>query len=82
LLNENRIHHYRLHESCDSARLRSFYDAVGENIVGGKTCGAGGGGCIMFLAREGRRRAVETACRKLGGELLPFRIDRTGVKTW
>jgi D-glycero-alpha-D-manno-heptose-7-phosphate kinase len=82
LLNENRVHHYRLHESCDSARLREFYDAVEGDIVGGKTCGAGGGGCILFLAKEGRRRAVETACAKLGGQLMTFRLDRLGVQAW
>jgi D-glycero-alpha-D-manno-heptose-7-phosphate kinase len=82
LLNENRVHHYRLHESCDSERLRSFYDAAGEDIVGGKTCGAGGGGCILFLAKEGRRRAVESACRRLGGQLMPMRVDRLGVRAW
>jgi D-glycero-alpha-D-manno-heptose-7-phosphate kinase len=82
LLDENRRHHYRLHESCDSERLRLFYGAVEGEIVGGKTCGAGGGGCILFLAKEGRRRAVEQACRRLGGELIPLRIDRRGITVW
>ena len=82
LLNENRVHHYRLHESCDSQRLRRFYEAVEPDIIGGKTCGAGGGGCILFLPKEGRRRAVEQRCRELGGELIPLRVDRQGVVTW
>ncbi|MBN1557848.1 MAG: hypothetical protein JW951_06845 [Lentisphaerae bacterium] len=82
LLSENWTQHRRLHESCDSARLRRFYEAARDHAVGGKTCGAGGGGCVLFLAREGRRKALERACVALGGELLPFGIDPAGLVSW
>ncbi len=42
--------------------------------IGSKACGAGGGGCIVFLAAEGCREAVETALQEAGGWILPFRF--------
>ncbi|MBI3830102.1 MAG: hypothetical protein HY291_11330 [Planctomycetes bacterium] len=82
LLNENWVHHKRLHESCDSATLKKFYAAAQDHITGGKTCGAGGGGCVLFLAKDGHRKALERACEDLGGRLLPFGIDRKGLLRW
>ena len=82
LLNDNWTHHKRLHESCDSAVLGRFYDAAAEHIVGGKTCGAGGGGCVLFLAKDGHRRALERTCTDLGGTLLHFGIAPHGLLTW
>ncbi|MBE7559089.1 hypothetical protein HS125_09125 [bacterium] len=82
LLSENWRHHQRLHASCSSRRLQAFYQAAAPHVVGGKTCGAGGGGCIVFLAREGRRRALERALDALGGLRLPFVIDQVGLSTW
>ena len=82
LLSENWKHHKRLHESCESRMLRKFYDSVSEHIVGGKTCGAGGGGCVLFLAKDGHRSALERTCGELGGLLVPFGIDRHGLVCW
>ncbi|MCK6473049.1 MAG: hypothetical protein L6R28_15000 [Planctomycetes bacterium] len=82
LLSENWVHHKRLHDSCDSERLRAFYASAADHIVGGKTCGAGGGGCVIFYAKDGHRRALEAACVKLGGKLIPFGIDRRGLTRW
>ena len=48
--------------------------------VGGKVCGAGGGGCLALVIEPAARTRVETAVRSAGGELLPIRIDRRGVR--
>jgi D-glycero-alpha-D-manno-heptose-7-phosphate kinase len=48
--------------------------------LGGKVCGAGGGGCVALLIEPGARARVEAAVEKNGGELLPMRIDRRGVQ--
>lgn len=45
-----------------------------------KVCGAGGGGCIAFLTPPERRAAVEDAIGRAGGEVLPVRIARSGVR--
>lgn len=48
--------------------------------LGGKVCGAGGGGCVALLIEPGARARVEAAVEANGGELLPMRIDRRGVQ--
>lgn len=48
--------------------------------LGGKACGAGGGGCVALLIEPGARARVEQAVSAAGGQLLPIRIDRQGVK--
>ena len=48
--------------------------------LGGKVCGAGGGGCVTLLIEPGERAGVEAAVAANGGELLPMRIDRRGVR--
>ena len=44
-----------------------------------KVCGAGGGGCVIFLVEEGSKERVASAIRRAGGEVLPFRVARDGV---
>ena len=44
-----------------------------------KVCGAGGGGCVIFLAKEGARLQVEEALRKAKATILPFRVAREGL---
>ena len=60
-----------------------------DNIIGaarkngalaGKVCGAGGGGCVTLLIEPQARERVEAAVRGAGGEILPMRIDRSGVR--
>lgn len=82
LLSANWHHHKRLHQSCTSARLEEFYAAAAPHVVGGKTCGAGGGGWVLFLARDGHRHALERACRELGGTTIPLVLDTEGALSW
>ena len=44
-----------------------------------KVCGAGGGGCVIFLVEEGSKDRVEGALRQNGGQILPFRVARDGL---
>ncbi len=48
--------------------------------LGGKVCGAGGGGCLALLIEPGARARIEAAVEANGGELLPMCIDRSGVQ--
>ncbi|MGO9520105.1 MAG: hypothetical protein ACLPND_23975 [Candidatus Korobacteraceae bacterium] len=45
-----------------------------------KVCGAGGGGCVIFLIEKGARQSVEEATRKHGAQPLNFRVARRGLK--
>ncbi|MBM3461978.1 MAG: hypothetical protein FJX76_07750 [Armatimonadetes bacterium] len=44
-----------------------------------KVCGAGGGGCMLTLAGEGKRAAVVAALESTGARVLPFAIDTSGL---
>lgn len=44
-----------------------------------KVCGAGGGGCVAFYCRPGRKADVEAALRQAGGHVIPYRIAREGL---
>jgi D-glycero-alpha-D-manno-heptose-7-phosphate kinase len=48
--------------------------------LGGKACGAGGGGCVALLIEPAARARVHAAIAAAGGEVLPVRIDRGGVR--
>ena len=48
--------------------------------LSGKVCGAGGGGCVALLIEPEARRRVEAAIEAAGGQLLPMKIDRAGVR--
>jgi D-glycero-alpha-D-manno-heptose-7-phosphate kinase len=51
-----------------------------KGALAGKVCGAGGGGCVVLLIEPDARERVESAIVEAGGQLLPMRIDRSGVQ--
>ncbi len=51
-----------------------------QGALGGKVCGAGGGGCVALVIEPEARARVEAAVTASGGQLLPMRIDRQGVR--
>jgi len=44
-----------------------------------KVCGAGGGGCVIFLVEQGAASRVATAIGGNGGRVLPLQVARNGV---
>ena len=44
-----------------------------------KVCGAGGGGCVVFMVKEGARERVADALRLNGGQVLPCRVATEGL---
>jgi D-glycero-alpha-D-manno-heptose-7-phosphate kinase len=44
-----------------------------------KVCGAGGGGCVVFLAEPETKEAVAAAIRDNGGQVLPATVAREGL---
>ena len=51
-----------------------------HGALGGKVCGAGGGGCVTLLIEPDARQRVEAVIAAAGGTVLPQRIDRQGVR--
>ncbi len=45
-----------------------------------KVCGAGGGGCVLMMVEEGAKEAVAHAVSKAGGQIMPFRVAREGLR--
>jgi D-glycero-alpha-D-manno-heptose-7-phosphate kinase len=45
-----------------------------------KVCGAGGGGCILMMVEEGAKEAVAQAVSQAGGQILPLRVARDGLR--
>ena len=45
-----------------------------------KVCGAGGGGCVLFMVEEGARESVARAVSEAGGRILPLKVAREGLR--
>src|SRR5437667_399133 len=45
-----------------------------------KVCGAGGGGCVIFLVEKGAASRVATAVGDAGGRVLPLQVARDGLR--
>jgi D-glycero-alpha-D-manno-heptose-7-phosphate kinase len=45
-----------------------------------KVCGAGGGGCVLFMVEEGAKEAVSQAVANAGGRMLPLKVAREGLR--
>ena len=53
--------------------------AIQAGAYGAKLSGAGGGDCMIALADEARRGAVEKSIEKAGGEIIHVNVNATGV---
>ena len=72
-----------LHPSVTNADVdRLFQVAEAHGALGGKACGAGGGGCLVFFAAIDGEQAIRRALAEAGGQILDFTIDRRGLQTW
>jgi D-glycero-alpha-D-manno-heptose-7-phosphate kinase len=71
---------YSLAPSVATPALRAA-DAAARRAgaLGAKVCGAGGGGCLVAFARDGRRDEVARAIAGTGASLLAVRAARRGV---
>lgn len=45
-----------------------------------KVCGAGGGGCVIFLVEKGASSRVASAIVEVGGRVLPLQVARDGLR--
>lgn len=64
----------RLAQGISTPLLESLVErALALGVWGGKACGAGGGGCLVFLCPPERKGAVTAGLEELGGTVLPAR---------
>ncbi|HZQ10957.1 MAG TPA: hypothetical protein VFD70_30570 [Anaerolineae bacterium] len=80
LLNRNWDAQKRLHSATSNADIENLFQrALKNGALGGKALGAGGGGCLYFLACEGETMRLQNALREAGAEILPARFDMEGL---
>src|SRR6266513_1033907 len=48
--------------------------------AGAKVCGAGGGGCVIFLVEPGSKAAVSAVIEREGATVLPVQVAPRGVR--
>jgi D-glycero-alpha-D-manno-heptose-7-phosphate kinase len=83
ILSRNWTHQRALGDGMETDAMRSLARAAAAaGAAGCKACGAGAGGCMVFLAKAGRAFAVAEALRAAGGHVLRFGFDGAGVVSW
>ncbi|PYV09280.1 MAG: GHMP kinase [Acidobacteria bacterium] len=75
---ENRKHNFKGISTPRIDRMIEQTRRVGTRAA--KVCGAGGGGCVVFLVEPNRKTAVERMLTRMGGQLIDFSVSRTGLE--
>lgn len=80
LMCENWSQQKALHPSVTNPGLDAIIDLAGRHgAIGGKACGAGGGGCVIFLAAPGAQAGLRRALHEYGVSIIDFAFDTYGV---
>ena len=80
LVNRNWTAQRALHPAISTPRMDMLISAaLGAGAHAVKACGAGGGGCLVFMVDDGTREAVEASLRSAGGRLIDVGIDVDGA---
>jgi D-glycero-alpha-D-manno-heptose-7-phosphate kinase len=80
LLSRNWASQKALHDSVSNPEIEALFgDAFSRGAVGGKACGAGGGGCLLFLCNPGARGEVAAKLVERGARIIDFRFDHEGL---
>jgi D-glycero-alpha-D-manno-heptose-7-phosphate kinase len=75
--------HKQLHPEVTNERIECLYNlAMKAGAAGGRVCGAGGGGAMVFMAAPNREYAVRTALREADARIFDCSIDQQGLLIW
>jgi D-glycero-alpha-D-manno-heptose-7-phosphate kinase len=75
--------HKTLHPDVTNERIEELYEiAFAHGAVGGRVCGAGGGGTMLFHCGQNREYAVKQALRAAGATIFDFSFDLQGLFLW
>ncbi len=70
----------QLDASTSNEQIEELFELAGPRIIGGKPCGAGGGGCILFLAKSTQdARALEEELQKKQLATIDLQFDFEGL---
>jgi D-glycero-alpha-D-manno-heptose-7-phosphate kinase len=81
---QKRLYRENVTRPISNAILEAVFAAARfEGVFGGKVCGAGGGGCVVFLCQPNREHRVREAVEHIRGALLlDCNVDFKGLQTW
>ena len=83
LLNENWQNQKALHPSVTNEQIDEIFDAVMANgALGGKACGAGGGGCLVFYSESDSEHLVRKKLEETEVSVIDFNFDFSGLQAW
>lgn len=83
LLDENWQNQKALDESTTTPAIERLFEvAYASGALGGKACGAGGGGCVVFLCEDNREHLVRKALLAEGSQIIEFNLEDEGLQTW
>ncbi len=81
LMNDNWENQKRLHPSVTNERIDELFAIAAESgAAGGKACGAGGGGCLVFIAKPDREHILRQALKDAGARIIDFVFDHRGLE--
>lgn len=73
----------RLDVEISNPLIDKIYEAARRSgAVGGKLCGAGGGGHLLIYCDLEKRHAVIKRLKKFGCKVVPFNFESDGLQTW
>ncbi len=80
LMSENWVAQKMLHPSVTNPDLDGIIEFARQHgAIGGKACGAGGGGCAIFLATPGAGASLAQELRRRRLSVIDFDFDTYGV---
>jgi D-glycero-alpha-D-manno-heptose-7-phosphate kinase len=83
LLNENWENQKALHPSVTNPQIDQLFElALSNGAIGGKACGAGGGGCLLFYCQPDREHHVRKQLEAAGVTPINFNFDFDGLRMW
>lgn len=81
LLAQNWTCQKNLDPSVSNPQMEKLFTvAHAAGALGGKACGAGGGGCLYFVTEEGAQAAVANALVSAGARYIPFLFESAGLR--
>jgi D-glycero-alpha-D-manno-heptose-7-phosphate kinase len=83
LLSENWENQKALHPSVTNPQIDAMFESAMESgALGGKACGAGGGGCLLFYAKPDCEHLVRKCLDKTDASIIDFNFDFNGLQMW
>ncbi|GAB4316606.1 MAG: GHMP kinase [Candidatus Sumerlaeia bacterium] len=83
LMLENWENQKRLDASTTNGQIdRLFEIALSNGAIGGKALGAGGGGCLLFIAEPNKEHILRKALKAEGVQFIDFNFEQQGLQTW